>query len=121
MLGSNKPERISADVSSPTGKWYNQCKFTCKACPEEKYFTVPQALRMHLNGIHGFSRKEYEATYGNAETVTRYWTCLICNKRVDSGTLCEREGEIYCRSCYGKNFGPKGIGFGVGAGGLTTS
>lgn len=49
------------------------------------------------------------------------FTCLICNKRVDSGTLCEREGEIYCKSCYGKNFGPKGIGFGVGAGGLTTS
>ena len=49
------------------------------------------------------------------------FTCNICNKRVDSSTLCEREGEIYCRSCYGKNFGPKGIGFGVGAGGLTTS
>lgn len=78
----HKPERISADVSSPTGKWYNQCKFTCKACPEEKYFTVPQALRMHLNGIHNLSRKEYEANYGNAETVTRYWTCLICNKEL---------------------------------------
>ena len=35
------------------------------------------------------------------------FTCNICNKRVDSSTLCEREGEIYCRSCYGKNFGPK--------------
>ena len=42
------------------------------------------------------------------------FTCNICNKRVDSSTLCEREGEIYCRSCYGKNFGPKGIGFGIG-------
>ena len=79
---SHKPARISADVSSPTGKWYNQCKFTCKACPEEKYFTVPQALRMHLNGIHSLSRKAYEAQYGNAETVTRYWTCLICNKEL---------------------------------------
>ena len=49
------------------------------------------------------------------------FTCLLCNKRVDSSMLCEREGEIYCKSCYGKNFGPKGIGFGVGAGGLTTS
>ena len=82
MMGMNKPERISADVSSPTGKWYNQCKFTCKACPEEKYFTVPQALRMHLNGIHGLSRKAYEVMYGPAETVTRYWTCLICNKEL---------------------------------------
>jgi len=48
------------------------------------------------------------------------FTCNICNKRLESGTLCEREGEIYCKSCYGKNFGPKGIGFGVGAGVLTT-
>ena len=44
-------------LSTCTGKWYNQCKFTCKACPEEKYFTVPQALRMHLNGIHSMTRK----------------------------------------------------------------
>lgn len=49
------------------------------------------------------------------------FTCNICNKRVDSNLLCEREGEIYCKSCYGKNFGPKGIGFGIGAGTLTTN
>jgi len=82
VMEVRKSDKISADVSSPTGKWYNQCKFTCKACPEEKYFTVPQALRMHLNGIHSLSRKVYELTYGNAETVTRYWTCLICNKEL---------------------------------------
>lgn len=27
--------------------------------------------------------------------------------------------EIYCRGCYGRNFGPKGVGFGMGAGTLT--
>jgi hypothetical protein len=31
----------------------------------------------------------------------------MCNKRVDSSILCERESEIYCKSCYGRNFGPK--------------
>ena len=77
-----EPPRMFADTSSPTGKWYNQCKFTCKACPEEKYFTVPQALRMHLNGIHSLSRKEYESRWGNAETITKYWTCLICQKEL---------------------------------------
>ena len=25
------------------------------------------------------------------------FTCYNCNKRVDSTTLCEREGEIYCK------------------------
>ena len=44
------------------------------------------------------------------------FTCNLCNKRVDSSNLCEREGEIFCKACYGKNFGPKGFGFGIGAG-----
>ncbi|XP_046647691.1 cysteine and glycine-rich protein 2-like [Daphnia pulicaria] len=49
------------------------------------------------------------------------FTCLSCNKRLESTSLCEREGEIYCKSCYGKQFGPKGYGFGLGAGLLQMS
>ncbi|XP_032781985.2 cysteine and glycine-rich protein 1 isoform X1 [Daphnia magna] len=49
------------------------------------------------------------------------FTCLSCNKRLESTSLCEREGEIYCKSCYGKQFGPKGYGFGLGAGVLQMS
>ena len=49
------------------------------------------------------------------------FTCNLCNKRVDSSMLCERGGEIYCKSCYGRNFGPKGVGFGIGAGTLQTN
>jgi len=44
------------------------------------------------------------------------FTCCLCNKRVDSSMICEREGEIYCKACYGRNFGPKGVGFGISAG-----
>ena len=44
------------------------------------------------------------------------FTCNNCNKRLDSSILTEREGEIYCRPCYGRNFGPKGFGYGIGAG-----
>lgn len=47
------------------------------------------------------------------------FTCHSCKKRMDSTTVTEREDEIYCKSCYGKQFGPKGIGFGIGAGSLT--
>jgi len=46
------------------------------------------------------------------------FTCNACNKRIDSSNLCERESEIYCRACYGRNFGPKGFGYGIGAGTL---
>eukprot|EP01094_Clydonella_sp_ATCC50884_P024422 TRINITY_DN6124_c0_g1_i1.p1 TRINITY_DN6124_c0_g1~~TRINITY_DN6124_c0_g1_i1.p1 ORF type:complete len:167 (-),score=41.79 TRINITY_DN6124_c0_g1_i1:223-666(-) len=41
-------------------------------------------------------------------------TCKDCNKRVDSTTLADHGGEAYCKNCYGKNFGPKGFGYGGG-------
>lgn len=56
------------------------------------------------------------------------FTCKECNKSLDYNTVAERKseiegevGEIYCRSCYGRNFGPKGFGFGQGAGALTNT
>jgi len=30
-------------------------------------------------------------------------------------------GEIYCAACYGKKYGPKGFGYGQGAGTLTNT
>ncbi|TPX62594.1 hypothetical protein PhCBS80983_g00407 [Powellomyces hirtus] len=47
-------------------------------------------------------------------------TCKECNRRLDSTSLTEREKEAYCKMCYGKMFGPKGYGFGSGAGILNT-
>ncbi|KAI9016113.1 hypothetical protein DFJ74DRAFT_679519 [Hyaloraphidium curvatum] len=41
-------------------------------------------------------------------------TCLTCSKRIDSTTLAEREGQVYCKACYGKNWGPRGYGFAGG-------
>jgi hypothetical protein len=38
---------------------------------------------------------------------------------LESGRETEHEGEMFCKSCYGKNFGPKGYGFGGGAGTLS--
>ena len=33
-----------------------------------------------------------------------------CNKRLDSMNVTENKetGEVYCKTCYAKNFGPKG-------------
>ncbi|EDO37668.1 predicted protein, partial [Nematostella vectensis] len=45
-------------------------------------------------------------------------TCKCCNKSLDSTNLADKDGEIYCKGCYGKNFGPKGYGYGGGAGAL---
>merc|ERR1719206_283044 len=44
------------------------------------------------------------------------FTCMECQRPLDSMTFCDSpEGEIFCRLCYGKNFGPHGYRFG-GAG-----
>jgi cysteine/glycine-rich protein len=42
--------------------------------------------------------------------------CTSCNGLLQASTLSDHQGEMYCKNCYGKNFGPKGYGFGVGAG-----
>mmetsp|Transcript_37065 Transcript_37065/g.68429 ORF Transcript_37065/g.68429 Transcript_37065/m.68429 type:complete len:281 (-) Transcript_37065:208-1050(-) len=46
------------------------------------------------------------------------FTCKNCNKGLDSTNMCEKAGEVYDRACYGKLFGPKGFGYGLGAGAL---
>jgi len=58
---------------------------------------------------------------GAAWHKTTCFTCAKCNKRLESTTLCEKEGEIFCKACYGKKFGPKGYGYGQGAGVLQMS
>ncbi|KRX58055.1 Protein UBASH3A -like protein [Trichinella sp. T9] len=48
--------------------------------------------------------------------------CLLvmCNRLLDSVTVAEHLDELFCKQCYARKFGPKGIGFGIGAGALTT-
>lgn len=50
----------------------------------------------------------------------RCFSCFDCHKSLDSTNLNDApNGEIYCRGCYGRNYGPRGVGFGIGAGALT--
>ncbi|XP_069760861.1 cysteine and glycine-rich protein 3 isoform X2 [Narcine bancroftii] len=46
--------------------------------------------------------------------------CMTCRKALDSTTVAAHEAEIYCKSCYGKRYGPKGYGYGQGAGTLSS-
>ncbi|KAJ2088193.1 Cysteine-rich protein 2-binding protein [Coemansia sp. S142-1] len=34
--------------------------------------------------------------------------CKTCDTSIGSLQITEREGEIYCKQCYAKDFGPKG-------------
>nr|CAD7398317.1 unnamed protein product [Timema cristinae] len=50
----------------------------------------------------------------------RCFNCKDCHRSLDSTNLNDGpDRDIYCRSCYGRNFGPKGVGFGIGAGTLS--
>jgi len=40
--------------------------------------------------------------------------CKDCGVGLSSQTMADKAGEIYCKTCYAKNFGPKGYGFGGG-------
>ncbi|EGF84243.1 hypothetical protein BATDEDRAFT_15575 [Batrachochytrium dendrobatidis JAM81] len=46
-------------------------------------------------------------------------TCTECNKRLDSTNISENNKQVYCKTCHGRMFGPKGYGFGGGAGVLS--
>ncbi|KAG7283434.1 hypothetical protein CRUP_031487 [Coryphaenoides rupestris] len=58
---------------------------------------------------------------GSAWHKSGCFRCALCGKGLESTTLADKDGEIYCKACYGKNFGPKGFGYGQGAGALTNT
>nr|pir hypothetical protein T04C9.4 - Caenorhabditis elegans [Caenorhabditis elegans] len=45
--------------------------------------------------------------------------CSMCNKLLDSMSCCEHQAQLFCKQCHCRRYGPKGIGFGIGAGSLT--
>ncbi|KAL2088365.1 hypothetical protein ACEWY4_015264 [Coilia grayii] len=36
--------------------------------------------------------------------------CAKCGKGLESTTVTDKDGELYCKVCYAKNFGPRGLG-----------
>lgn len=43
----------------------------------------------------------------------------MCNKSLDSTNCTEHEKYLYCKNCHARKYGPKGYGFGGGAGALS--
>ncbi|KAM9786136.1 cysteine and glycine-rich protein 1-like [Neosynchiropus ocellatus] len=55
---------------------------------------------------------------GSSWHKNKCFRCASCGKGLESTTLADKDGEIYCKGCYARNFGPKGFGYGQGAGAL---
>nr|XP_050853313.1 uncharacterized protein LOC127065263 [Vespula vulgaris] len=68
-------------------------------------------------------RKVYQAEMQIASGVPYHnicFSCFCCRKPLEPLTYQESCGEIYCKQCYIRNFGPQGYGYGMGAGALQT-
>ncbi|XP_024936655.1 keratin-associated protein 5-4 isoform X3 [Cephus cinctus] len=68
-------------------------------------------------------RKVYQAEMQIASGIPYHnicFSCFCCRKPLESLTYQENCGEIYCKQCYVRNFGPQGYGYGAGAGVLQT-
>jgi len=42
--------------------------------------------------------------------------CRNCGTLLNSHNLTEHDEQIYCKACYARSFGPRGVGHGIGAG-----
>ena len=68
-----------------------------------------------------------KSVYANEEVLSagKSWhkacfRCSACGSTLDSTTVSDHDGKLFCRRCYGKNYGIGGYGFGQGAGVLST-
>merc|ERR1712192_5759 len=59
-----------------------------------------------------------EKLAGGHKWHTGCFKCSMCNKVLDSTNCNERDSALFCKACYGRRYGPKGYGFGGGAGAL---
>ena len=42
----------------------------------------------------------------------------LCKKMLEPMTMAEHDNNVFCKQCYARKFGIRGVGFGVGAGAL---
>jgi len=88
-----KPQARSSSLIMPSSNP------KCPACGQAVY---------HAERVIGAGSEWHKACF----------KCATCSKGLDSTTVVDRERQIYCRACYAKQFGPKGYGYGQGAGAL---
>ena len=59
---------------------WNRCRFCCRIC--RKMSSEKRHVREHIIKDHGLSMAEYEASYGDCEVHTEYFSCGICHAEV---------------------------------------
>ena len=80
-------------------------------------FKAPECAKCPKCGKSVYAAEEMIAA-GNKWHKTCF-ACGLCKKKLDSTNCTEHQGDIYCKQCYGRKYGPKGYGFGGGSGCLS--
>ncbi|KAI9552806.1 hypothetical protein GHT06_020686 [Daphnia sinensis] len=60
-----------------------------------------------------------ERVAGGMKWHKQCFKCGLCNKMLDSTNANTHENELFCKVCHARKYGPKGYGFGGGAGALS--
>ena len=60
----------------------------------------------------------YKQVYMYTSFVNLLCILGLCKKSLEITTLAEHDGDVYCKQCYTRKFGIRGVGFGMGAGAL---
>ena len=77
----------------PGGDWHKTC---LKVCPEMLVFFVFLFFVFLLLPLV-YTHRLYSDLYSSTTI-----QCPDCNKLLDSTTLCEHDGLVWCKACYGK-------------------
>lgn len=89
------PNSPSKQTHSPSKFRFNAPKDTCFQCHKTVYFA--------------------EKTFGPAGSIYHKLClrCNACNTLLNAGQWVDHDRQPFCKACYAKYFGPRGIGFGT--------
>ncbi|EFO86653.1 CRE-MLP-1 protein [Caenorhabditis remanei] len=100
----------------------HQAQLFCKQCHCRRYGPKGVGFGIGAGSLTMDTGEQFGNTEVDMTLVSKRFhvQCYMCNKLLDSCTVAPHEAELYCKQCHGRKFGPKGVGFGLGAGCLTT-
>ncbi|CAF1503000.1 unnamed protein product [Adineta steineri] len=93
-IPSTIPSTIPTEKPKPKGN-------ICPGCRKPVYFA--EEIKAAGQSFHKFC-----------------YRCANCDKSINGANFSEHNGKIYDNNCYRRLFGPKGVGYGMSAGALST-
>ncbi|KAK3103841.1 hypothetical protein FSP39_022365 [Pinctada imbricata] len=115
----------SSGLSMDTGNPYEQTRSNVSHIAQAQGAPFIETSKPKWGGTDGCPRCQKPVYFAEeVRAMGKKWhklclACAKCNKLLDSTTCNDHDGEVFCKACYGKSFGPKGYGFAGGASGLS--